>query len=55
MQYGIYVQGKMYKTFESTDGSYNFLEILKQVTADQTSGALVIDDSQPANVQVKAV
>jgi hypothetical protein len=55
MQYGIYVQGKMYKTFDSTDGTYNFLDILKQVTADQASGELIIDPSQPTNVQVKVI
>jgi hypothetical protein len=55
MQYGIYVQGQLYKTFTSADGTYNFLDILKQVTADQAAGLLKIDASQPTNVQVKAV
>jgi hypothetical protein len=55
MQYGIYVQGQLYKTFNSPDGSYSFSDILKNLELDQASGLLKIDASQPTNVQVKAV
>jgi hypothetical protein len=50
--YNVNVQDKFYKTFEFASEGYNLLAILTQVNADQASGDLVIDQSQPLGVVV---